>query len=119
MRKKVMPGDLLFKSPLGWLFHGKVNERSGIGGQGINVEVFLGGQNANTQGIYWWLPNLSKRLYTQRTQRVKKKKFPQFMNLANAMIEIQSRDKKTKEMEIEYLRDFSYTPITLYFVYYY
>lgn len=88
------------------------NRNPGLAGRGINTEFFLGGVRQGNSGYFWWRNNLQTKVAGYGTQTVKRS-LPQLMGFANAAIRIKAFNKETKQLDIEYLRDFTYTPLQL------
>ena len=62
---------------------------------------------------------MDERLYSPQEQTIDKDDHPQFINWANALMNIVDYDKDTKEMTVEYVRDFTYSPLTVVITTYY
>ena len=97
----------------------RVAEAAGLFGRSIVTEVYVGGVAMNPSSLYWWTGPNGARLPSTISQKIPTKNHPQVMMFTNAALKVHGYDKKTKAVDVEYIRDFNYTPLTLVFTQYY
>lgn len=92
---------------------------AGLFGRSMVTEVYLGTALQTMNGFYTYQPFSTDRYYSGAVQKIPGKNYPQAMIFGNAALRVHGYDKTTKEMEVEYIKDFDFTPLTMSVTVYY